>query len=49
MQLDNHQFDRGAFGDDKPHDECGTFGIYGGPDAAADVALGLHALQHRGQ
>src|ERR1051326_345614 len=31
------------------HDECGVFGIYGVPEAAALTALGLHALQHRGQ
>ncbi|MDA0339722.1 MAG: amidophosphoribosyltransferase [Proteobacteria bacterium] len=31
------------------HEECGVFGIYGHPDAAAHTALGLHALQHRGQ
>ncbi|HTQ32645.1 MAG TPA: amidophosphoribosyltransferase [Stellaceae bacterium] len=31
------------------HDECGVFGIFGHPDAAALTALGLHALQHRGQ
>jgi amidophosphoribosyltransferase len=35
--------------DDHFHDECGVFGIYGHPDAAAHTALGLHALQHRGQ
>jgi len=35
--------------DDHFHDECGVFGIYRHPDAAAHVALGLHALQHRGQ
>jgi amidophosphoribosyltransferase len=35
--------------DDKLHEECGVFGIYGHPDAAALTALGLHALQHRGQ
>ena len=35
--------------DDKPHEECGIFGIFGHPDAAALTALGLHALQHRGQ
>lgn len=34
---------------DKFHDECGVFGILGAPDAAALTALGLHALQHRGQ
>ncbi|MGH6926222.1 MAG: amidophosphoribosyltransferase [Propylenella sp.] len=35
--------------DDKFHEECGVFGIFGHPDAAALTALGLHALQHRGQ
>jgi amidophosphoribosyltransferase len=34
---------------DKFHEECGVFGIYGHDDAAALTALGLHALQHRGQ
>jgi amidophosphoribosyltransferase len=34
---------------DKFNDECGVFGIWGAPDAAAHAALGLHALQHRGQ
>jgi amidophosphoribosyltransferase len=31
------------------HEECGVFGVWGHPDAAAVTALGLHALQHRGQ
>jgi amidophosphoribosyltransferase len=31
------------------HEECGVFGIFGHVDAAVHVALGLHALQHRGQ
>lgn len=35
--------------DDKLREECGVFGIYGHEDAAAHTALGLHALQHRGQ
>src|ERR1700722_17902383 len=35
--------------DDKFHDECGVFGVWNVPDAAAVTALGLHALQHRGQ
>ena len=35
--------------DDHLHEECGVFGVYGHPDAAALTALGLHALQHRGQ
>jgi amidophosphoribosyltransferase len=38
-----------AESDDHFHDECGVFGIFGHPDAAATTALGLHALQHRGQ
>src|SRR4029077_17923943 len=42
--------DRGwRMADDHFHDECGVFGVYGHPDAAALTALGLHALQHRGQ
>ncbi|MBV8091937.1 MAG: amidophosphoribosyltransferase [Acetobacteraceae bacterium] len=34
---------------DKLHEECGVFGLWSVPDAAAVTALGLHALQHRGQ
>ena len=34
---------------DRFHEECGVFGVWGHPDAAALTALGLHALQHRGQ
>jgi amidophosphoribosyltransferase len=46
--------DRGAlpdhpFDDDRFHEECGVFGVWGLEPAAAAVALGLHALQHRGQ
>jgi amidophosphoribosyltransferase len=37
------------FDDDKLHEECGVFGVYGSDSGAALVALGLHALQHRGQ
>jgi amidophosphoribosyltransferase len=37
------------FDDDKLREECGVFGIWGADTAAALVALGLHALQHRGQ
>ena len=40
---------RDPFDDDKLHEECGIFGILGHPDASAHTALGLHALQHRGQ
>lgn len=32
-----------------PKEECGIFGIYNCDDAAGHTALGLHALQHRGQ
>jgi len=34
---------------DKLKEECGVFGIFNSNDAAALTALGLHALQHRGQ
>ncbi len=34
---------------DELHEECGIFAIHGSPDAAVNTALGLHALQHRGQ
>jgi amidophosphoribosyltransferase len=35
--------------DDKLHEECGVFGVWNIVDASAVTALGLHALQHRGQ
>ena len=44
--LDSTDFDPNA---DRLREECGVFGIFGHPDAAAITALGLHALQHRGQ
>src|ERR1700738_1992144 len=34
---------------DTLREECGVFGIFAHPEAAAIPALGLHALQHRGQ
>ena len=37
------------FNSDKLREECGIFGISNYVDASAMVALGLHALQHRGQ
>ncbi|MFN0116238.1 MAG: amidophosphoribosyltransferase [Paracoccaceae bacterium] len=44
----SHPFD--SLGDDdKLKEECGIFGVIGLTDAASFVALGLHALQHRGQ
>ncbi len=41
--INNH------FPEDRLKEECGVFGIFGHGDAAAITALGLHALQHRGQ
>lgn len=35
--------------DDKPREECGIVGVFGHPEASLLTALGLHALQHRGQ
>lgn len=35
--------------DDKLHEECGVFGIFGHSDSSALTTLGLHSLQHRGQ
>ena len=37
------------FDDDRLREECGVFGVFNNNDAAALTALGLHALQHRGQ
>ena len=31
------------------HEECGVFGVFGSEEACVLTALGLHALQHRGQ
>ncbi len=47
--ADTHDTPFSGDGDDRFHDECGVFGIFGRQDAAAIVTLGLHALQHRGQ
>jgi amidophosphoribosyltransferase len=41
--------DRYDLDGDTLHEECGVFGILGHPEAATLTALGLHALQHRGQ
>ena len=46
VQTAGAEFDSDA---DRLREECGVFGIFGHPDAAAITALGLHALQHRGQ
>jgi amidophosphoribosyltransferase len=50
--LFDHTEDGGStinLDDDKLHEECGIFGIFRHNDAPALTALGLHALQHRGQ
>jgi amidophosphoribosyltransferase len=44
FELDDFDLDG-----DRLREECGVFGIFGHPEAAAVTALGLHALQHRGQ
>jgi amidophosphoribosyltransferase len=44
-----HPRPEGRFGDDRLREECGVFGVFGHPDAGPITALGLHALQHRGQ
>ncbi|ARE81675.1 Amidophosphoribosyltransferase [Roseovarius sp. EC-HK134] len=47
--LPKHMPPAHPFDDDKLKEECGIFGVIGLTDAANFVALGLHALQHRGQ
>jgi len=49
--FDKSRFDMDDFDmdGDTLREECGVFGIFGHPDAAAITTLGLHALQHRGQ
>jgi amidophosphoribosyltransferase len=38
-----------AYRDDRFHDECGVFGVFGHEEASKLAYLGLYALQHRGQ
>ncbi|MEZ4505916.1 MAG: amidophosphoribosyltransferase [Thermomicrobiales bacterium] len=48
--IPEESFDLWSMLDDKPHEECGVFGIYGpGEDVARITFFGLYALQHRGQ
>ncbi len=47
--MSKHMPPAHPFDDDKLKEECGIFGVIGLTDAANFVALGLHALQHRGQ
>jgi amidophosphoribosyltransferase len=44
VEVDARESNLDAF-----HEECGVFGVYGHPEAANLVYLGLYALQHRGQ
>jgi amidophosphoribosyltransferase len=44
-----HEIALHPFDDDKLKEECGIIGVFGHDSAAAIAALGLHALQHRGQ
>ena len=48
-RIKDTPFIKHPFDDDKLHEECAVYGIFGTKDAAAHTALGLHALQHRGQ
>ncbi len=47
--LTTNPFDQIGLDGDKLKEECGVFGIWGADNGASFVALGLHALQHRGQ
>ncbi len=47
--LNRADFTREILDGDTLREECGVFGILGHQDSAALTALGLHALQHRGQ
>lgn len=47
--MDGHILPDDIRDDGRPRDECGVFAVFGHVDAAAHTALGLHALQHRGQ
>jgi amidophosphoribosyltransferase len=54
LTTNPHDLDTGGTasdGSDDDHfqEECAVYGIFGTPDASAHTALGLHALQHRGQ
>src|SRR5260370_16662635 len=44
VEIGGHESNLDGF-----HEECGVFGVYGHPEAANRVYLGIYALQHRGQ
>jgi amidophosphoribosyltransferase len=49
LQLASSFFPVFSLPDDKFHDHCGVFAVYGHPEASKLAYLGLYALQHRGQ
>ena len=49
MQIAPELFPTISLPDDKLHDHCGVFAVFGHPEAAKLTYLGLYALQHRGQ
>jgi amidophosphoribosyltransferase len=49
LELGFQLFPSFSLSDDKFHDHCGVFAVYGHPEAAKLTYLGLYALQHRGQ
>ena len=49
MEPGSQLFPSVSLPDDKLHDHCGVFAVYGHPEAAKLTYLGLYALQHRGQ
>ena len=49
VTLDVQNPSQPNFDEDRLREYCGVFGVFDLDDAAAITALGLHALQHRGQ
>ena len=49
MRPGSHLFPAQNLPEDKFHDHCGCFAVYGNPEAAKLTYLGLYQLQHRGQ
>jgi amidophosphoribosyltransferase len=49
LHLASELFPSFPLPDDRLHDHCGVFAVYGHPEAAKLTYLGLYALQHRGQ
>ena len=47
-KISTHPFEDDTL-DDKLSEECAVFGVFGSSEAHLLTALGLHALQHRGQ